>query len=49
MKTVRALPIVQETSGPISLRALAGAHGFMPPYPSSNYSGDCQSKLFRPA
>jgi hypothetical protein len=31
MKTVRTLPIVQETRGPISLRALAGSHGFTPP------------------
>lgn len=31
MKTVRTLPIAQETRGPISLRALAGSHGFTPP------------------
>lgn len=31
MKTVRTLPIVQETRGPVSLRALAGSHSFTPP------------------
>jgi hypothetical protein len=31
MKTVRTLPIVQDTSGPISLRSLASSQGFTPP------------------